>query len=493
MLRNLPVLVLALSASAFAQTTGHVFTRNSSGAIQNGNLYAQKADVYVAAGPGPSQPCTAAGLPDGQYYFQVTDPSGQTLLSEDPIENRAMVVAGGVCNAHNGSHLTGSGPCGSTIVQLLPFGDSLSSGEYKVWATPVAAYDPFGGGFFGFLPRYSKTDNFKVGGGGGSSAPQSVISGFAFFDHSEDGSWNPGVDPLEVPVAGWRVEILRGGLLDGVTYTDESGRYTFLRDLDHSSWTIREIAPGGFIGDGVAGAIWLAKTPRTGTVTTDNETVAGPDFGVLSFEVKPGVGRSKGFWHGRNGRNLLLQCEPLWRDVLTTFAGAPLGLRRNVSSADPLQSLYVPPPLPATFDAAFADFSSWIIGDPSLGHAGFMLSTQLAAAILSSRCGFMQFTVYVDAHQDGILVSFDDLVREVTPLLNDPLAGLTGPRDPGQALRQQMLVHLKTGGSGNTDGGVITPDEFGSINGTGDLSEPQVVYGTSSTPKGFRSPYSPPP
>ena len=52
----------------------------------NFNIYDSKDDVYLDGGPGPGAPQTAAGLDDGTYYFMVTDPSGHTLLSEDPIE-----------------------------------------------------------------------------------------------------------------------------------------------------------------------------------------------------------------------------------------------------------------------------------------------------------------------------------------------------------------------------------------------------------------------
>src|SRR5262249_44548310 len=145
-------------------------------AAVSGNDYAQKADVYLAAGPGPNAPCTAPGLPDGAYYFQVTDPAGEQLLSQDLITDRAVVVESGVLRKHKGPHLLGTGPCGSVTVQLLPFADSKSHEEYKVWLTPVAQYDPYGSGFFGFLPRFSKSDNFRVHPGG-AAGPQSSIHG----------------------------------------------------------------------------------------------------------------------------------------------------------------------------------------------------------------------------------------------------------------------------------------------------------------------------
>lgn len=460
--------------SLVAQTTGAIHTSDRTGNVVDGNTYNRDRDVYLLGGPGANAPCSAAGLPDGNYYFQVTDPSGAALLSLDSILDREVVVSGGVITRHvTGTHRTYNGPCGSKVVQLIPFAPTPNAGgEYKVWLTPVAAFDLAGGGFHGFQARASKTDNFKIKSG--RRTDQSVITGYKFFDHSEDGIWNPGTDPAEVPIGGWRIEILRNGVLDGVTYTDEAGRYTFLRDQDDTTWTIREIAPGGFIGDGIAGAIWLAMTPRSGTVVTNADQVRGPDFGNLSFEVKPGVGRTKGFWHNQNGRDMLAVCDPHWREVLTVRNGIPICLRRNISSPDPLVSIFAPLPLPATFAQAHDDFANWIVGDPALGHGGFILSTQVAAAILNRECGFMQFTTYVDRFQNGVLVSFEDMIRGVSGLLCHPDAGLTGPQDPAQALREQMLACI---------------NEFGGINSTGDLGDAQIVYGPSSQPKSFSSPY----
>ena len=466
-------IAVAFLSPAVAQITGSIHTTTSNGTVVNGNVYGQASDVYLAGGPSANSPCTAPGLPDGHYYFQVTDPSGAALLSLDSILDREVVVQGGVIQSHvTATHATGNGPCGSRVVQLIPFAPTPSaSGEHKVWLTPVAAYDPALSGFHGFQPSSSKTDNFKVRSG--TPVEQSVISGFKFYDHSEDGVWNPGVDPAEVPIAGWRIEILRNGVVDDVTYTDDVGRYTFIRDRDGATWTIREIAPGGFIGDGIAGAVWLATTQRWGTVVADAAEVHGPDFGNISFEVKPGVGRTKGFWHNRNGKAILALNDAQWRDTLTVRHDIILNLRRPVQSNDPQTSIFRPLPLPATFEAAHADFAAWIVGNPTIGHAGFILSSQLAASILNHDFGFMQFTTYVDVHQDGILVSFEDLVEHAAGLLSTPSAGLTGPKGAVEE-REHILYCI---------------NEFSGINNTGDPVAPQVVYGSSPRPKTFATPY----
>lgn len=479
------VLVL-LSAAVSAQNSGAIYTTDRSASVQNGNLFRRKVDVYLAGGVGASAPCSSPGLPDGHYYFQVTNPSGNVLLSEDVIQNREVVVTGGVVVSNAVTvHYTRPGRCGSRIVQLAPFADTTSSGdEYKVWLTPVAKWDPAGSGFFGFQAKFSKTDNFKVRNGGGPAPQQSIISGYKFYDHNENGLWDPSADPMEVPIAGWRVELWIGTVLNDVTFTDQSGRYTFIRNQDNTVYTVVEKAPGGFIEDEIAGAIWHANTPRSGNVTASAPTVAGPYFGNLSFEIKPGVGRTKGFWHNENGRALLAACDPRWRQDLYVRNGLVMALRTNISSADPNVSLLIPPyptptsPVPAFFALPFLDahdyFANWIVGNPTLGHGGFILSSQIAASILNHSCGFMQFTAYIDHDLDGVLESFDDLVHHGTELLNETGAGQTGPHDPFQELRERMLMCL---------------NEFGSINETGDLQAPQVVYGPSEEPKNFDSPY----
>ena len=69
----------------------------------NANRFDSKCAVYLDGGPGPNAPARAAGLQDGEYYFQVTDPSGAHLLSTDAVSNRRFRVAGGVIVQYTGS------------------------------------------------------------------------------------------------------------------------------------------------------------------------------------------------------------------------------------------------------------------------------------------------------------------------------------------------------------------------------------------------------
>ena len=175
-----------IAFSAPKGLSGAIFTTTFDGTVVNANLYESKCAVYLDGGPGPNAPATAAGLPDGDYYFQVTDPSGKQLLSTDPVSNRRFQAVGGVIVAYTGVggpiHPTGIDQdhpeLGAITIQLANANcpsDYLNSpndgGVYKVWVTPVGDFagDPLSvdndcgnGCYHGFVPANSKTDNFKA-------------------------------------------------------------------------------------------------------------------------------------------------------------------------------------------------------------------------------------------------------------------------------------------------------------------------------------------
>ena len=163
-----PLVFLTMLTSPLSEVvagvSGAVWTTLADGSVVNGNIYDHKEDAYLNGGP--ARQCTAAGLPDGDYYFQVTTPSGGTLLSTDDVAERKFRVSGGIVVAYLGfTHVVGTGKCGSVTIQLMPYLDTHNvGGESKVWVTPVEAYDPATATQpnFGFSPSESKTDNFKI-------------------------------------------------------------------------------------------------------------------------------------------------------------------------------------------------------------------------------------------------------------------------------------------------------------------------------------------
>ena len=167
-------LVVPILASA---PSGAIFTTVADGSEVNANIYPSKEAVYLDGGPGPGAPQTAAGLDDGRYVFQVTDPSGKRLLSTDAARCRQFDVANGIITnvvATGCQHNTGVDiDHGAVTVQLMPYSDTPNpGGVYKVWATRDFNYlcslnvvdcgYKAGQNVHGFAPSDSKTDNFKV-------------------------------------------------------------------------------------------------------------------------------------------------------------------------------------------------------------------------------------------------------------------------------------------------------------------------------------------
>lgn len=232
--------------------SGAIFTTTDDGSRVNANIYPSKKDVYLDGGPGPNAPQDAAGLDDGIYVFQVTDPSGKVLLSTDAAACRVVEVSEGVItavldwdgagtelsdfaihvygggNTNDDCHKNGKnqarhdanqdedhGPP-AIVVQLMPYLDTPNpGGVYKAWMTRIEDYllgcheqgfagetglDVSGcgyapGNFHGFIPAHSKTDNFKVreknGGGGG---PQASLTVKKYCDTDCDGMEDVGSD-----------------------------------------------------------------------------------------------------------------------------------------------------------------------------------------------------------------------------------------------------------------------------------------------------------
>ncbi len=300
-------LVLGGEAGAHAPS-GAIFTTTENGDTVNGNLYDQKKDVFLDGGPGPGAPRNAAGLDDGLYVFQVTDPSSMVLLSEDAAECRVVKVESGVivarmdwagsgtdptdfslhggndaCHRNNGSngpHRAESdldhGPP-AIVVQLLPYLDTPNpGGVYKAWMSFLedfvngcAAQDKSGdqalsdidcgspndvpGNFHGFIPAHSKTDNFKVRERGGRRPPAQLITVKKYCDVDCDGVRNVGLD---VCLDGVQITVTQEGggvVCQGATVggffdcaAPEPGRYVIAETLG------TELTVCGASVDGVA-------------------------------------------------------------------------------------------------------------------------------------------------------------------------------------------------------------------------------------------------
>lgn len=193
---------------------GKTYSTNASGLAVNQNQFTAKSDVYIAGGP---QNANSAGLTDGLYYFQVTDPNGATLLSTDNAVCREV-------NVVNGRVAGATGPCphadgstnpsnGATSVQLIPFNDTPNAGGvYKIWLLPstCATINSLDAKVLDFSGGCGNTDNFQIGAVNcDPNCPppaQALLSGLKFYDGNRDGLYDSvneaGVNGVTIKVTG---------------------------------------------------------------------------------------------------------------------------------------------------------------------------------------------------------------------------------------------------------------------------------------------------
>jgi len=276
--------------SSAAGFNGAIYTTIFDGQSVNENTYSSKDAVYLSGGP---QNTNANGLPDGTYYFQVTDPSGATLLSTDSAVCRQLVVFSGRVAAAEGpscQHPTGipNSSNSSTPVKLAPFNGTPNSGsQYKVWlirqsaGTTVAA----DGMHINFSLNNAKTDNFKVlFVPCPNCSPTSLLAGRKFYDTNANSLFDQG----EVPVQGVQILILAGPTTTVVT-TNESGIWSTTVPTG-VEYTVLEFLP--FTGpDGEPGSYWQQTAPVAdsegfqGYVGTVNGDQTGLNFGNICFDL----------------------------------------------------------------------------------------------------------------------------------------------------------------------------------------------------------------
>jgi hypothetical protein len=364
----------ALSAST--RLSGAIFTTLVDGTRVNANLYEAKEDVYLDGGPGPNAPAGAAGLPEGDYYFQVTDPSGKDLLSSDHVQARKIHVnADGVIDLiyqgytyekiqgewqqvpaqHNEGIDIDHPELGAITVQLFPYDDTPNpGGVYKVWITRVEDYEGLyagddayvpqngqdkvpvngenyqPGNYHGFIPAFSKTDNFKVEKKGKPyDSPEITVR--KFHDANLNGDWDEG----EEEVFGWAV-----GVVDPLSMVSTVFTAATVIAEPAGTWSFVEDTPAGTLQtvsflDGATVSAYPAANPNVqvtvaGTSGETHEVVYG-NIGlgsVTAFKI-----------YDRDADGVADTDEPAvpgWKFVLTgtTLTGGTVGPIEQLTGAD---------------------------------------------------------------------------------------------------------------------------------------------------------------
>jgi hypothetical protein len=312
MLGLLPTGVLAAGVS------GAIFTTNVACSGTNVNIFAAKDDVYLDGGPAHAG---AAGLPDGSYYVQVTEPDG-TLLGSSV--GAAVHVTAGSFDV-----------CYQLSAILIKASDSSAGyddtsnggGEYKVWVSQ----DPT------FAAANSKTDNFKVKNDGDTTPPQATLNVIKFYDANANG-----INDGELEITGWKVRIQDE--IDYIRFTPVS------IVVDPDDYSVTEFAP--------VQSNWIHTTGNPVVFSLVDGQEKTVEFGNVCLGA--GGGLTLGFWSNRNGQALVGST-----DLAMLVA---LNLRNGAG---------------ANFDpGTYAAFRTWILGATATNMA-YMLSAQLAAMELN--------------------------------------------------------------------------------------------------------------
>jgi hypothetical protein len=437
---------IALAGSVAGQApplSGSIFTTTADGLTVNGNIYDDCEAVYLNGGP---QNPNAAGLPQGTYYFQVTDPSGGILLSTDPIEARQLVVdesgrVAGVPESGGPYHPEGDfNPAnGSTPVQLWPFAATPNpGGEHKVWLTPVGSYladwesNPEApANAFGFVPSRSKTDNFKCRRHDGVT--ESVLGGTKYYDANANGLHDAG----ETGIAGWRIFLTvqipgAAGPMPVATVTDATGAWSLLFPVG-TAYTVCEDEPveshwfqSGPIAGTVAGTATAVAIAGSGLCWT-GETTAADTYGLdfFNFCIGAGGGKTLGFWSNRNGQATLADGGSV-NPELELLRGCNL---RNADGSH--------------FDpTSYASLRAWLLNGSATNMA-CMLSVQLAAMKLNVEAGFVSGDrLLYDVWNDEVISVADLLLAANGQLGAYPdtrAAGADSSQRPLQELLKDLL------------------------------------------------------
>lgn len=284
---SLAILVF-VNTTAFAQVSGAIFTTNNDCNGVDLNIYKFKEDVYLDGGP---RKPGSAGLPQGEYYVQVTSPSGILLGTtlgtndETPVqvdESGQFLVCYQLCEILMIPNLATRGKgknnhCG--------YADTPNpGGEYKVW---ICQYPDFPN-------SESKTDNFKVRKGK-PIPPQTSIHVVKFYDTNANGIQNVG-EPF---ISDWHIELRlkSDDTLIGCQLTDGGGEAAFLVNKDDTEYTVVEIPPepGWYpLGD------YSYTTPNSVLVIA-NQDVVEVTFGNVCLIENSADFDTKGYWHNKNG------------------------------------------------------------------------------------------------------------------------------------------------------------------------------------------------
>lgn len=398
----LACLIAGVGASLAAQPiSGAIFTTDSACSGVDLNIYGSKEDVYLDGGPAKEG---SAGLPDGYYYVQVTEPGGTLLGTSVGAEDETPVhVTGGEFDTcyqlwailHKASDV-GSPPFPTDGYDTT----SNPGGEYKVWISPDSE----------FPNDETKTDNFKVDEEGGVP-PQATLNVLKFYDANANGENDDGQE-----IVGWKFNIH-----DGIDYD----RFTpIAMVLSPDEYVVTEFYP--------LEPNWFHTTENPVHVTLEDGEEQTVEFGNLC--VGAGGGLTIGFWSNKNG-------EKLGKDDLPLLQGLNL-VEADGSAFDPTN---------------YKEVRSWL-KEANAVNMAYMLSAQLAAMELNVANGKVDgdALIYAPGTESANGLGFatvSDVMEEANEALGEHPTAYSG--DPWRGYQEALKDALD---NANNDLSFVQPE-----------------------------------
>jgi hypothetical protein len=346
---------LLATPTAQAQFSGAIYTTDEFSGV-NINLFDSKPEVFLQGGPVGGGP----GLPSGNYYCQVTTPSGALVLGKTL--TASIVVTGPVGGT---GHFLQSYQLTDILYTLTSgftvkgFDDTTNGGGvYKVWISQ----DPL------FINSTTKTDNFKVAEFVDDNPPQNPTGELCvvkFYDANLNGIQDIG----EATIPGWKISV------SGIEFQDLL-LTTTLTDpecivFDVGTYSVKELIAVESHWVPTKASIYEGEPANLVDVVFSSSvidiTLAAGDHTTVYFGnvcIGAGGGKTLGFWSNKNGQKLV------GADDLAELVA--LNLRNaNGSVFDPV-----------SYNGASPALRPWLLNGTAT-NMSYMLSVQLAAMKLN--------------------------------------------------------------------------------------------------------------
>ena len=208
-----------------------------------------------------------------------------------------------------------------------------------------------------------------------------------------------------LPLEGWLFELTDESTISGLT--GSSGYYSFA-DLSSALYSVFEKSP--------IETNWVPTTDTLKEKFVDWADSIKIEFGNVC--LGPGGGKGIGYWKSHNGKTLLENNDPEWRNILNTAT-----LRMDDGSR-----FYVPST--GNFNNAFLSFKNWL-RNANATNMAYLLSAQYAVMLLNVNYGGVESEALVYVPGTAISSHFYSIINLLdlieTELDEHPVVYSTSP------------------------------------------------------------------